>query len=629
MKLHTSNLIKKLLNLPRNVKVILAILFDSIVCIISVWVSYYLRIGDFTFYTSGPYNIISCYLISVSLFLISFGFFKLYKSLFRYISKKGFFIIIKALSFYSMFFFLIVSIYSFSGIPRTVGIIQPIILFIMISLSRYFISIILNENFGNYSETNTKNILIYEADEKNSNLADILQKNPGTNIIGFIDKNLKLNGQLLNGIKIYNVKQLSSLSRSIKINEILLANPKINRDEKNDLLKVMQDLNIAVRIIPNLNQIISGKQSELNFVELNIHDLLHRDPVKPNKKLLKSAIYNKIILVTGAGGSIGSSLCLEISKLNPKKLLLLDQSEYNLYNITNTLENLNPSMKNVLVPILASCTQKLETKKIFIKYKIDVIFHAAAYKHVPLVEKNPYVGVYNNVWGTLNISKLANQYKISNFILISTDKAVRPTNIMGASKRLSEMIIQAFSKTSKLTKFSIVRFGNVLGSSGSVVPKFRTQIKNGGPVTITHPKITRFFMTIEEAAQLVIQAKSLSKGGEVFLLNMGHPIKILDLATRMIKLSGLTIKDKKNKNGDIELKFIGLRPGEKLYEELLIDNNSILTKHPLIFTARERYLPLNKLNIELKKLNLILIKNDINKLKKFLKTIVYGYSYKL
>jgi FlaA1/EpsC-like NDP-sugar epimerase len=402
-----------------------------------------------------------------------------------------------------------------------------------------------------------------------------------------------------------------------------------------------------VRTLPGLSDIASGKVTLSDLRELDIDDLLGREPVKPNGLLLNRNTHNKTVLVTGAGGSIGSELCRQVLKTQPRRLLLVEMSEFALYQIHQeiqaTLELLEVSLVEDLevVPLIASVCDEVRMHEIMDTWKPHTIFHAAAYKHVPLVEHNPAEGVRNNVWGTKVCAEAAIRNGVQNFVLISTDKAVRPTNIMGATKRLAEMVLQGLndtkptsdsltynvnnSRTVARTCFSMVRFGNVLGSSGSVVPLFREQIKSGGPITLTHPDITRYFMTIPEAAQLVIQAGAMGSGGDVFVLDMGEPVRIYDLATRIVELSGLTLRNEKNPHGDIEIKVTGLRPGEKLYEELLIGDNSKPTQHPRILKAHEKFVPWEQLQEQLHSLNLALIVNDVRLIKSFLQKLVTGY----
>jgi FlaA1/EpsC-like NDP-sugar epimerase len=470
-------------------------------------------------------------------------------------------------------------------------------------------------------------------------------------VIGFLDDDTRLHGSLLNQLPIYNPLELADLTTSLAITDVLLALPGASREHRNSILAKLAEYKMAVRNLPDLGDIATGRISMSDLRELDIDDLLGREPVKPVELLLNKNIKDKTVLVTGAGGSIGSELCRQICKIRPQKLLLIDMSEFALYQIHQELEaayqngvmspiensNPNAALEDIqIIPLLASVCDSARMQSIMATWQPDTVYHAAAYKHVPLVEHNPSEGVFNNVWGTMVSAMAANQNGVKNFVLISTDKAVRPTNIMGASKRLAEMVLQAMNKNlngistnenseQPVTCFSMVRFGNVLGSSGSVVPLFREQIKKGGPVTLTHQDITRYFMTIPEAAQLVIQAGAMGEGGDVFVLDMGEPVRIYDLARRMIELSGLSLRNVDDPQGDIEIAVTGLRPGEKLFEELLIGDNPQATVHPRIMKADEDFLPLNLLTEKLDVLKNTIDHHDIQALRLMLKELVSGY----
>ena len=460
-----------------------------------------------------------------------------------------------------------------------------------------------------------KRVIIYGAGQAGADLALSLIKTGNYTIICFFDDSPRLWGRTLHGIPIRKTKINSEL-RNI-VDEVLIALPKINTAKRVLILKSINQFSIPVYQIPTIKDLTSGNSFINDLKPINIEDLLARDFVAPRKSLLSKGIKNSSILVIGAGGSIGAELCHQILLLKPKKLILFDLSESSLYTVSNSLNKINHQNIEISV-IIGNACNILKLENILINYKVNTIFHAAAYKHVPLVEINPLEGIYNNVFSTYKICKLVMDSKYANkMIFISTDKAVRPTNVMGASKRLGELIIKSFANEvlkskSKINKkiFSMVRFGNVLGSSGSVVPLFKKQIEIGGPITITHPEIVRYFMTIEEAAQLVLQSLGLAKGGEVFLLDMGDPVKIKDLAEQMVFLSGLTIKNKSNINGDIEIKYTGLRPGEKLYEELLVSEESERTSHPLIFKAIELPYEIKTLTPQLEKLNKFIRQNQ-------------------
>ncbi|CAK0775240.1 FlaA1/EpsC-like NDP-sugar epimerase [Gammaproteobacteria bacterium] len=470
-------------------------------------------------------------------------------------------------------------------------------------------------------------VAIYGAGQAGNMLANALKSGREYYPQIFIDDNPQLQNTTIGGIKVYPSSQLKKLVAIKRINSILLAIPSLTRHQQREIFDRLEPLKIQIKITPPIINLVKGISRVEDMRQIEIEDLLGRDPVEPNLKLLSVGITGKTVMVSGAGGSIGSELCRQIINLNPLRLILLDNSEFGLYSIDQELQNLK-STQGLDVEILTFMGSVLDYEKckdILSTFTVNTIYHAAAYKHVPLVEYNPVEGIRNNVFGTLNFAKAADTTGVECFILISTDKAVRPTNVMGATKRLSELILQSFSHQGSRTRFSMVRFGNVLGSSGSVVPLFRKQILNGGPITITHPEITRYFMTITEAAQLVLQTGSMATGGDVFVLDMGEPIRITELATRMVHLSGHEIKTPETPNGTIEIKYTGLRPGEKLYEELLIGTNFTITDHPLIMRAQEAEVDWQFLEATLKQLEEACIRNDHPAIRSQLRAIVQEY----
>jgi FlaA1/EpsC-like NDP-sugar epimerase len=448
-------------------------------------------------------------------------------------------------------------------------------------------------------------------------------------VVGFIDDDSELHGQVLNGVPIYSPSDISNLAVSLTVSDVLLALPSASRQRRNAILELISRSKLAVRTLPSVTDLAKGTVSASDIKELDVEDLLGRDPVAPNEELLARDIAGRVVLVTGAGGSIGSELCRQILSQSPSNLILLEQNEFALYSIEQELQGKLEAVKNIqIIPVLCSVRNHQLVNDLMEQYKPHIVFHAAAYKHVPLVEENPAEGIENNVFGTLVLAQAAKKFGVNRFILVSTDKAVRPTNLMGASKRLAEMILQALAQISRKEGgpiFTMVRFGNVLDSSGSVVPLFRKQILNGGPITLTHLEVTRYFMTIPEAAQLVIQAGSMAQNGEVFVLDMGDPVKIADLARHMIELSGLEIKDDKNPEGDIEIEITGLRPGEKLYEELLISENPDKTIHPRIFKANEEFLEWAILGNSLEELKGYISQNNNALTREQMKILVPGY----
>jgi FlaA1/EpsC-like NDP-sugar epimerase len=521
-------------------------------------------------------------------------------------------------------------------VPRTVGLIQPMLLLLFVGASRALARVWLGGQYQSILKRAARpKVLIYGAGNTGRQLAAAMANSHEMQVAGFLDDDDRLHGHLLNGQPIYNPVDLDILATTLNISDVLLAMPSLSRHRRNEILSEVRSAHVAVRTLPSVNDLAQGKVSISDLRELDIDDLLGREPVKPNHILLAKNIMGKVVLVTGAGGSIGSELCRQILAVNPAKLLLIEQSEFSLYAIHQELEvklaGLDGATSPILLPLLVSVHDGYRMREIMSTWQPDTVYHAAAYKHVPLVEHNPAAGIENNVLGTLRTAQAAAENGVRDFVLISTDKAVRPTNVMGASKRLAEMALQALAATqvgtggTGGTKFSMVRFGNVLGSSGSVVPKFRQQIRDGGPITLTHHEVTRYFMTIPEAAQLVIQAGAMAKGGDVFVLDMGQPVKIMDLARRMVKLSGLTVRDELNPDGDIELAVTGLRPGEKLYEELLIGDNPKPTQHPRIMKAQEQFVSWPQLQDKLNVLSIAIGANDVPVIRALLQQLVSGY----
>ncbi len=576
---------KNILQLNRYSKRSIAIITDISLCIICTWLSLYLRLEDINLIKIYDFNLAAIIsIIAIPIFWIS----GLYRTIFRYTGLSILFTILTSTFIYGMLYFIIISVFGLPSIPRSIGIIQPMLLFFAIIASRFVAKYILTGTFSRLDYSlNKKNILIYGAGNAGRQLLTSLENNSEFEVIGFLDDDYSLHRQVLLGKKIHDSSKLKDLIESEDISVVLLAIPSINKKRKNEIIKDLNKYKLVVKSLPNVQDIINDRVSVSDIKDFFIDDLLNREQVSPDIKLLKKNIKSKIIVVTGAGGSIGSELCRQIIKLNPEKLVLIELNEFALYKIYEELISKNKYIK--IIPIICNIQNQEKLEKIFITFKVNTIYHAAAYKHVSLVEENICEGVRNNVLGTLAVAKASINSNISNLVLISSDKAVRPTNIMGASKRLAELCMQGIHKNARNvdTCFSIVRFGNVLESSGSVIPKFRKQINEGGPISLTHPDVTRYFMTIIEAAQLVIQAGALGKNSEVFVLDMGESVKIKDLIHRMIYLSGLKIKDSKNLDGDIEIQVTGLRPGEKLFEELLIGDNPQKTIHPQIQTAQD------------------------------------------
>ena len=584
-----------ILKLPRLTKRAIALLADVAMCLLSVWLAFYLRTGVFHALHSGVIAaMIVAVLTAVPIFIVS----GLYRAVFRYEGFAAAVAIMQAMAAYTLIYAVIFTVFGVDKVPRTVGIIQPALLIVFVFLSRGLVRLFLSGEYQlQIRESKLPRVIIYGAGNAGRQLLYALESGRAVRVAAFVDDDKRLQGCMLGGLKIYPPRRIPALLRAFGSNTVLLAIPSASRSRRREIVNSLQQCKANVRTVPSYDEIASGKVAVNTLRELEIDELLGRDPVAPKKELLVKTVQHKTVMVTGAGGSIGSELCRQIIRLEPVRLLLAERSEFAVYQIYHELlEHTAKGTQVEVVPLLADVTDADRMREIMQTWRPQTVYHAAAYKHVPMVEHNPLEGVENNVFGTLIAARAAKDAGAEDFVLISTDKAVRPTNVMGASKRMAELVLQAMAQTDPgRTIFTMVRFGNVLGSSGSVVPRFREQIRSGGPVTLTHPDITRYFMTIPEASQLVLQAASLGRGGDVFLLDMGKPVKIYDLAVRMIALSGLTVKDKEHPNGDIEIQITGLRPGEKLYEELLIGDEPQKTEHPRIFRAVEKSLPMQRM----------------------------------
>jgi len=619
-----------ILALPRTAKRLVALLLDAGLCVLAVWLAYFLRLGEFVSIMDGTSWAQGAALaagVSIVLAMPVFIVFGLYRAIFRYSGWPALLAVARAVAVYAVLFGAIFMVGGVAGVPRTVGIIQPILLLLLVGVSRLMVRLWLGDEYRSLLRRAARpKVLIYGAGTTGRQLAQAMIHSTEMQVAGFLDDDDRLHGQNLNGQPIYRPEDLPALVQTLGIADVLLAMPRLSRHRRNEILAQIRLAQVAVRTLPSLVDLAQGKISVSDLRELDIDDLLGRESVTPDPVLLAQHIASKTVLVTGAGGSIGSELCRQILAVGPDRLLLIEQSEFALYAIHQELETRLAGSATVLVPLLASVQDAERMHEILSTWHPDTVYHAAAYKHVPLVEHNPAAGIKNNVLGTLRTAQAAVANGVSDFVLISTDKAVRPTNVMGASKRLAEMALQALAASTTGTRFSMVRFGNVLGSSGSVVPKFRQQIREGGPVTLTHPEVSRYFMTIPEAAQLVIQAGAMARGGDVFVLDMGQPVKIIDLARRMIELSGLTVKDAQYPEGDIAIEITGLRPGEKLYEELLIGDNPKPTRHPRIMKAHEEFIPWAEFEPKLAALELALNVNDVGCIRLMLQQLVAGYS---
>ena len=645
------------ISLSRNVKRMILLLADSILLISALWISFSLRLG--ILYFPEKSEIIALILISPLIAFPIFIHFGLYRAIIRYLGMQAAWSIIQAVSLYAVLWGLLALLSSISGIPRSVVLINALVTLLLIGGSRAMMRWMLNQWQNDRGKENEKirtRAIIFGAGEAGRQLAVGLSHSREYLLCGFVDDAHEIQGREMLGLPILSLEQLPKFLEQHLVTDLFLAIPSVSRQQRNQILDRIRPFPLRVRTLPGLVALAKGDHKLSELHDLEIEDLLARPPALPDASMLEQQVIGQVILVTGAGGSIGSEICRQILRRQPKLLLLFDQNEFALYTIHSELllllnklfteERQLGSLALVpkLIPLLGSVQNEKRLHEVMKTWKPSVIYHTAAYKHVPLVESNVTEGVKNNVLGTLSLVKCAIEHQVTSLVLISTDKAVRPTNIMGCTKRIAEMMLQALAEKKELefeslgkrtilltrkTHLSMVRFGNVLGSSGSVVPLFRKQIKAGGPITLTHQDITRYFMTIPEAAQLVMQAGAMAKdidAAEVFVLDMGDPVKIFDLAQRMIELSGYRVKNEQNPNGDIEIQIIGLRPGEKLYEELLIGNNPRETEHPRIMKAHEHFISWEELQPQLRKLQLAAENGEIEKIRNLMQLLVTDYT---
>jgi FlaA1/EpsC-like NDP-sugar epimerase len=601
-------LIDSIISLPRRSKQLVMILADSMLLVLILLFSFSLRLGHW-YWPEDTNLLLAIFSAPVIAFLI-FVKFGLYRAIIRFIGFKVVWAIVQAVSIYAVIWGVIGFMIAVEGIPRSVILINWVLTLLVIGGSRLGARWLFLETH-NSSNSQRKNVVIYGAGSAGRQLSTALMQSNEYSPVAFLDDESEMHGHFINGIEVISSSNLSRLINEKNVAEILLAIPSISHMRRNEIITFLEPYPVLVRSLPGVAELAQGKVKVTDLHEISIEDLLGRDSVPVNEGLLNSNILDKVVMVTGAGGSIGSELCRQILLLKPKTLILYELNEFALYTIDKELLGLNVIDIEVF-SILGSVNNTKRLSRVFKKFGVQTIYHAAAYKHVPMVEFNNTEGVNNNIFGTLNIAKTAINEDVETFVLISTDKAVRPANTMGATKRFAEMILQALSAEQNGTRFTMVRFGNVLDSSGSVIPLFKQQIKEGGPVTVTDEEIIRYFMTIPEAVELVIQAGSMGQGGDVFVLDMGEPVRIADLARKIIHLSGLQVKDSDNLNGDIEIKYTGLRFGEKLYEELLIEGNALETDNPMIMRAQEDMLAWDNLKLILDELE-VAINNDNHK----------------
>lgn len=634
-----------LLGWPRRVKLVIALTVDIAMALLAVWLAFYLRIDQIGAPVMDQGYV---YGLAIMLFVPIFVRMGLYRAIFRYAGMPAVVATATSVFIYGIFLFAVLLWMRWEGVPRSIGLIQPILFLLLAGgwriLARYWLSGVSDAEHDGASLK--KHLLIYGAGDAGVQTASALDVMREFSVRGFVDDDPGKIGRTINGIPIISPVDAAAFIERHQISDILLAIPSLSRVRRHEIIGQLQLLPVHVRSLPGMLDLASGKVSVSDFQELDIEDLLGREPVAPDQQLLSKNLTDKVVLVTGAGGSIGSELCRQIVRERPHKLVLLEHNEYGLYAIHQELQLLCKEQQLAvdIYPQLGSIRNLRRIRAVFERHQPHTVYHAAAYKHVPLVQGNPSEGILNNVFGTLNVARAAMEAGVEQFVLISTDKAVRPTNVMGASKRMAELALQALASAKMVdyapvdeqpygatppiqnrTCFCMVRFGNVLGSSGSVVPLFRKQLRAGGPLTVTHAEVTRYFMTIPEAAQLVLQAGAMGEGGDVFVLDMGKPVKIVDLARRMIRLSGMTVKDDAHASGDIEIQVVGLRPGEKLYEELLIGDNPETTGHARIMKAHERFLPWEQLMPHLLSLRGAAKRGDAQGIHKVLTELVSGY----
>lgn len=631
--MNRSNFTRLMLALPRWQKRALVMVADAMLCLGATWIALVLRLDTLDV---PLISIVVPSVVSLVLAIPLFAYFGLYRAIFRYSGWTALGAVGKAVAIYTILFAALFTGWGVEGVPRTLGILQSLLLLMGVAGTRVIARVWLGGFYrGHRRVAGLPRVLIYGAGSAGRQLAAGLNNSLEMIPLGFLDDDETLQGNTINGLPVFAPAALSKAVERFDITDVLLAIPSASRSRRNEVLASLREVSVRVRTVPGLVDLAYGRVELNDLRELDIEDLLGRDPVPPNDALLNRNVKGKVVLVTGAGGSIGSELCRQILRTGPKLLLLVESSEFALYAIhqelVSTLTELSFAQKPEVLPLLASVQDLRRMNEIIGTWKPHTVYHAAAYKHVPLVEHNPAEGVRNNVFGTLTTALAAAQHGVTHFVLISTDKAVRPTNIMGASKRLAELVLQALAQQCQAgagpysTCFSMVRFGNVLGSSGSVVPLFRQQIKDGGPITLTHGDITRYFMTIPEAAQLVIQSSAMASGGDVFVLDMGEPVRIIDLARRMVELSGLTVREEGAQDGDISIVITGLRPGEKLYEELLIGDNPEPTQHARIMKAHEAHVPWDSLDPALQSLRQMLDSNDVEGIRQSLLSLVSGF----
>jgi FlaA1/EpsC-like NDP-sugar epimerase len=617
---NSDDYVRQTVDLPRPTKRVISTGVDAIMMPMALWAAVSLKAGYPAFRVSDWPAYLAVLAVSLPIF-VRLG---LYRAVIRFLGHKAVFAVAFAIALSGLLLGLLGWALSLPALSASVITIYSCIALLYVAGSRFVVRYYL---LTRYLQPTVARVAIYGAGEAGARLSTVLSTTRAYDPLVFIDDNKSLHNRMVNGIKVYSPADLPELIKAKSLDRVLLALPSLTRRRRREILSSLEPLGVHVQTVPEFEQLVTGIASVADIREVDVCDLLGRDSVPPKAGLFDACIRDRVVMVTGAGGSIGSELCRQIIGLGPKRLVLFEMSELALYNIERELRTYaaQNALTVELVGLIGNAHHKARLRDILAAYRVQTVYHAAAYKHVPIVEQNVIEGIYNNVISTWYAAEAAHDAEVETFVLVSTDKAVNPTNVMGATKRFAEMVLQGLHRRGTKTRFCMVRFGNVLASSGSVVPLFSEQIRAGGPVTVTHPEVIRYFMTIPEAAQLVIQAGSMAEGGDVFVLDMGKPVRIGDLARRMVHLMGLTVRDEEHPEGDIEIRYTGLRPAEKLFEELLIGNNVTGTQHPMILRAIEHSLPWEKVQILLDEILVAMNRYDCQRALQLLGDVVVEY----
>jgi FlaA1/EpsC-like NDP-sugar epimerase len=615
------DLARKTVELPRRLKRFISVCTDCLMIPLALWTAITLKTGNPEIDLADWPAFVAVVTVSVPIFVRA----GLYRAVIRFLGHRAIFAVALSVAVSSLILGLVGALFQLPALTWSIVAIYAFVALLYVAGSRFVVRYYL---LRRYLMPTVARVAIYGAGDAGAHLSNLLLTTRAFDPVVFIDDNKGLRGRMINGIKVHLPDRLPSLIKVHGIDRILLAVPSLTRHRRREILTQLEPLGVHVQTVPDVEQLVTGTANLTDLREVDVCDLLGRDAVPPKPGLFDACIRDRVVMVTGAGGSIGSELCRQIIGLSPKRLILFEMSELALYNIERELRAIadKNALPVELVGLIGNAHDRFRVRDIFIAYRVQTVYHAAAYKHVPIVEQNVIEGINNNVISTWHAAEAAHEAEVETFVLVSTDKAVNPTNVMGATKRFAEIVLQGLQRRSSKTRFCMVRFGNVLASSGSVVPLFNEQIKAGGPVTVTHPEVIRYFMTIPEAAQLVIQAGSMAEGGDVFVLDMGKPVRIGDLARRMIHLAGLTVRDEKHPEGDIEISYTGLRPAEKLYEELLIGNNVTGTEHPMILRAIEHSLPWDRVQEFLNEVMAAMSRFDCQRSLQLLSDVVAEYT---